>query len=177
MSRVGNLPIKLPQGVDVSFSDGEIVVKGILGSLSHFTSYLVKIVLENGCLIFSSLDSTKHAKQMHGTMRALISGMVTGVSKGFERKLQMVGVGFNAAVQGRELILRAGFSHPVKFQIPEGVTVTCAVPTEILIKGINNQVVGQFAAKVCSVRPTEPYKGKGIRPHDKKPVLKVPKKK
>jgi large subunit ribosomal protein L6 len=177
MSRVGNLPIRLPQGVDVSVSSGEVVVKGVLGCLTRLTSNLVEVALENGRLLFKSLDSSKHAKQMHGTMRALVAAMVTGVSKGFERKLVMVGVGFNAAVQGRELVLRAGFSHPVKFVIPEGIAVNCPVPTEIIIKGIDNQVVGQFAAQVCRVRPTEPYKGKGIRLFDKKPIIKVPKKK
>jgi large subunit ribosomal protein L6 len=177
MSRVGNLPIKLPQGVDLLFSGDQIIVKGVLGSLTQFASDLVQIVLENGVIIFTALNATKHAKQMHGTMRALVAGMVKGVSSGFERKLQMVGVGFNATVQGRELVLRAGYSHLVKCQIPDGVTVTCPTPSEIWIKGINNHTVGQFAAKVCDVRRTEPYKGKGIRPYDRKPVLKVPKKK
>jgi large subunit ribosomal protein L6 len=177
MSRVGNLPIRLPQGVEVIISNEEIVVKGVFGSLTQLASSLVRIVMESGSIQFFSLDSTKHAKQMHGTMRALVSAMVAGVSKGFERRLQMVGVGFNASVQGTELILRAGFSHPVKCLIPEGVTVTCPVPTEILIKGINNQVIGQFAAQVCQVRPVEPYKGKGIRSFYKKPVLKATRKK
>jgi large subunit ribosomal protein L6 len=177
MSRVGNLPIKIPQGVEVLLSDDEIVVKGVLGSLTRFASGLVRIVLESGSILFFSQDSTKHAKQMHGTMRALVSAMVVGVSKGFERRLQMVGVGFNASVQGAELILRAGFSHSVKCLIPDGVTVSCPLPNEILIRGINNELVGQFAAQVCRVRPVEPYKGKGIRPFDKKPTLKVTKKK
>src|SRR5579871_2078050 len=147
MSRVGKSPIAL-QGAEVALSDERITVKGPLGTISQNANRLVKVVNDNGTLKFEPVDESREANAMSGTMRALVANMVQGVTKGFERKLTLVGVGYRAQVQGTALNLSLGFSHPVVHQLPEGVKAEMPTPTEIVIKGINKQMVGQEAAKV-----------------------------
>lgn len=177
MSRVGKMPIAVPQGVDVKIAAEQITVKGANGTLVRAANPLVTIKNEAGSLqVLPSNDSTE-ANAMSGTMRALLANMVNGVSKGFEKKLNLVGVGFRAQAQGQKLNLQIGFSHPVVKDMPEGISVTTATPTEIVIKGADRQVVGQIAAEVRAFRPPEPYKGKGIRYSDERVVIKETKKK
>lgn len=177
MSRVGKGPVLLKQGVEATLSDTQIVVKGPLGTISQATNPLVKVVNDNGALKFEPADASHEASAMWGTMRALVANMVTGVTTGFERKLLLVGVGYRAQAQGDKLNLSLGFSHPVIHQMPEGVKVETPSPTEILIKGIRKDRVGQVAAEVRAYRPVEPYKGKGVRYADEVVVLKETKKK
>ena len=177
MSRVGKMPLPLPQGVDVSVSAEQISVKGALGTLVRAANPLVAVKGENGKLMFAPANESVEADAMSGTMRALVANMVNGVSKGFEKKLSLVGVGYRAAAAGRKLNLQIGFSHPVAKDMPEGVTVACPTQTEIVIKGSDRQVVGQIAAEVRAIRPPEPYKGKGIRYVGEKVVIKETKKK
>ena len=177
MSRVGKMVIALPQGVDVSIKDEKISVKGALGTLARPAHALVTMKNEGGKLSFSPVDESTEADAMSGTMRALIANMVSGVSKGFERKLSLVGVGFRAQAQGQKLNLQVGYSHPVVKEMPAGIKVECPTQTEIVIKGADRQVVGQVAAEVRAIRPPEPYKGKGIRYAEEKVSLKETKKK
>jgi len=177
MSRVGKMPLPLPKGVDVSVGAEQISVKGSLGTLVRPVNALVTIKNEDGKLMFAPANESVEADAMSGTMRALVANMVCGVSKGFEKKLSLVGVGFRAAAAGSKLNLQIGFSHPVVKDMPAGITVTTSTPTEILIKGADRQVVGQIAAEVRAIRPPEPYKGKGIRYSDERVVLKETKKK
>ena len=177
MSRVGKMPIAVPTGVDVAITDSQISVKGSLGVLLQTMNPLVSIKNEAGTLSFAPIDESAAANAMSGTMRALVANMVNGVSKGFEKKLQLVGVGYRAQAQGQKLNLQIGFSHPVGKEMPVGIKVECPTQTEILIKGSDRQVVGQIAAEVRAIRPPEPYKGKGIRYSDEKVSLKETKKK
>jgi large subunit ribosomal protein L6 len=177
MSRVGKMPIALPQGVDVSIKDDQISVKGAMGTLALPAHELVTVENDDGKLMFAPANDSAEADAMSGTMRALVANMVNGVSKGFERKLSLVGVGFRAQAQGQKLNLQVGFSHPVVKDMPVGVKVECPTPTEIVIKGADRQVVGQIAAEVRAIRPPEPYKGKGIRYAEEKVSLKETKKK
>ena len=167
----------VPAGVDVQIKDDQITVKGSGGELKLAPSALVKIAMADGKLSFEPADESREANAMSGTMRQLVNNMVVGVSKGFEKKLNLVGVGFRAQAQGSKLNLAIGFSHPVNFDMPAGVTVATPTPTEIVIKGANRQVVGQIAAEIRDVRPPEPYKGKGIRYADERVVIKETKKK
>jgi len=177
MSRVGKMPVVVPQGVDVTISAEQISVKGSLGTLVRPVNALVTVKNEGGKLSFVPVNESAEADAMSGTMRALVANMVNGVSKGFEKKLTLVGVGFRAAAQGPKLNLQIGFSHPVVKDMPAGITVTCPTQTEIVIKGSDRQVVGQIAAEVRAIRPPEPYKGKGIRYADEKVTIKETKKK
>jgi large subunit ribosomal protein L6 len=177
MSRVGKLPLPLPKGVDVSVGAEQISVKGSLGTLVRPVNALVTIKNEDGKLLFAPANESVAADAMSGTMRALVANMVNGVSKGFEKKLSLVGVGFRAAAAGSKLNLQIGFSHPVAKDMPEGVKVACPTQTEIVITGSDRQVVGQIAAEVRAIRPPEPYKGKGIRYVGEKVVIKETKKK
>lgn len=177
MSRVGKMPINVPQGVDVQISADQITVKGAAGTLVRSNSTLVNIKKDGAVISLEPANDSVAANAMSGTMRALINNMVTGVSKGFEKKLTLVGVGFRAQAQGAKLNLQIGFSHPVVKDMPAGITVACATPTEIVIKGADRQVVGQVAAEVRAIRPPEPYKGKGIRYADERVVIKETKKK
>jgi len=177
MSRVGKMPITVPKGVDVSVSAEQISVKGTLGTLVRPMSPLVTVKSEAGKVIFAPATESVQADAMSGTMRALVANMVNGVSKGFEKKLSLVGVGFRAAAQGGKLSLQIGYSHPVGKDMPSGVKVECPSQTEIVIKGADRQVVGQIAAEVRALRPPEPYKGKGIRYVGEKVSLKETKKK
>jgi large subunit ribosomal protein L6 len=177
MSRVGKMPIALPQGVDVAVSANEISVKGAQGTLKRPAHPLVTVKNESGKVSFAASNASAEADAMSGTMRALVANMVAGVSKGFEKKLSLVGVGFRAQAQGTKLNLQVGYSHPVLMEMPAGVKVECPTQTEINIKGADRQVVGQIAAEVRAVRPPEPYKGKGIRYVGERVVLKETKKK
>eukprot|EP01012_Entosiphon_sulcatum_P041514 TRINITY_DN55368_c0_g1_i1.p2 TRINITY_DN55368_c0_g1~~TRINITY_DN55368_c0_g1_i1.p2 ORF type:complete len:178 (-),score=26.15 TRINITY_DN55368_c0_g1_i1:2542-3075(-) len=177
MSRVGKMPISIPAGVDVSIKDDQISVKGSGGALSLTVNSLVKIALDGGKLSFSPVDESREANAMSGTFRQLVNNMVTGVSKGFEKKLLLVGVGYKAQAQGAKLNLAVGFSHPVNKDMPAGITVATPAPTEIVIKGADRQRVGQIAAEIRAIRPPEPYKGKGIRYSDEKITIKETKKK
>ena len=177
MSRVGKMPIVVPQGVAVTAGAETISVKGSLGTLVRPVSPLVSVKKEDGKLTFVPTDDSQEADAMSGTMRALVANMVGGVTKGFEKKLTLVGVGFRAQAAGPKLNLQIGFSHPVSKDMPAGVTVACPTQTEIVIKGFDRQAVGQVAAEVRALRPPEPYKGKGIRYADEKVAIKETKKK
>lgn len=177
MSRVGNSPVVLPEKVDITLSDGQISVKGPLGTLTQKISPNVAVQRVENRIEFKVLDNSNHANAMSGTLRALVSNMVTGVSKGFEKKLALVGVGYRAQAQGDKLNLTLGFSHPVVHQLPKGIKAETPTQTEIVIKGADKQLVGQAAADVRSYRRPEPYKGKGVRYVGEQIVLKETKKK
>lgn len=177
MSRVAKTPVAIPAGVDVSIKADQINVKGAGGTLSLAQNVLVKISNNEGKLSFEPVNDSREANAMSGTMRQLVNNMVVGVSKGFEKKLSLVGVGFKASASGAKLNLAIGYSHPVNFEMPAGITVATPTPTEIVVKGADRQAVGQLAAEIRAVRPPEPYKGKGIRYSDEKVVIKETKKK
>jgi large subunit ribosomal protein L6 len=177
MSRVAKIPVPLAKGVEATLGAGEITVKGPLGTLKQRLSAKVKVEIANGEVSFAAADESREASAMSGTLRALVAGMVQGVSKGFEKKLTLVGVGYKAQAQGDKLNLSVGFSHPVVHQMPVGVTCTTPTQTEILIKGADKQRVGQVAAEVRGYRPPEPYKGKGVRYVDEVVIIKETKKK
>ena len=177
MSRVGKMPVTLPQGVDVAFKDDQINVKGALGALALAQNHLVTVKNDAGKLTFEPANESREANAMSGTMRQLVSNMVTGVTKGFEKKLNLVGVGYKAQAQGAKLNLTVGYSHPVIMDMPAGITAATPTPTEVIIKGSDRQRVGQIAAEIRAVRPPEPYKGKGIRYSDEKITIKETKKK
>lgn len=177
MSRVGKMPIALPSGAEASITAAQITVKGPLGSLTQPLNGLVQIENNNGTLNVTAANDSREANAMSGTIRALVNNMVNGVTKGFEKKLTLVGVGYRAAAQGDKLNLSLGFSHPVVHQMPQGVKVETPTQTEIVIKGIDRQRVGQVAAEVRAYRSPEPYKGKGVRYADEVVVLKETKKK
>ena len=176
MSRIANIPITIPGGVDVNIVGSLITVKGSKGELSYNIHSLVKVEQKDNELKTSVNNNSKFANALSGTTRALIQNIVTGVSEGFERKLEIVGVGYRAAVSGKVLNLTLGFSHPVEFQIPEGITIETPSQTEIVIKGFDKQKVGQVAANIRSYRPPEPYKGKGVRYLDERIIRKEAKK-
>ena len=176
MSRVSKQPVAVPAGVEVSLGE-QITVKGSLGTLKLTPNRLVNVAQEGAEIRVSPTEESAEANALAGTFRQLVNNMVTGVTKGFEKKLNLVGVGYRAQAQGDKLNLSVGFSHPVVMNMPEGVKVECPTQTEILIKGADRQAVGQMAAKVRAVRPPEPYKGKGIRYADERVVMKEAKKK
>ena len=176
MSRVANNPITLPKGVEVTLG-ASIAVKGPLGSMTQAMNNDVSVALNDGVMTFAPSSGSIQANAMAGTMRALVNNMVQGVSKGFEKKLNLVGVGYRAQAQGDALNLTLGFSHPVVHKMPAGIKVETPTQTEILIKGIDRQVVGQVAADIRAYRPPEPYKGKGVRYSDEVVIKKETKKK
>ena len=177
MSRVGKMPVAIPQGVDVAIKNDQINVKGTGGNLSLTLNSLVKVSNEGGKLSFVPANESREANAMSGTMRQLVNNMVVGVTKGFEKKLSLVGVGYKATAQGSKLNLAVGYSHPVNKDMPAGITVATPAPTEVVIKGADRQRVGQVAAEIRAIRPPEPYKGKGIRYADEKITIKETKKK
>jgi large subunit ribosomal protein L6 len=177
MSRVAKNPITVPAGVEVNLDGGAISVKGPMGTMNHAMTSLVKVTLDNGVLQVAATGESRESRAMSGTTRALLANMVLGVSKGFEKKLTLVGVGYRAQAQGNKLNLTLGFSHPVEHMMPEGVKVETPTQTEILIKGMDKQKVGQVAADVRAYRKPEPYKGKGVRYADEVVVIKETKKK
>lgn len=177
MSRIGKMPVVIPAGVDVSIKEDQINVKGSGGTLSLTQNTLVTVTNEAGQLSFVPANDSREANAMSGTMRQLVNNMVVGVSKGFEKKLNLVGVGYKAQAQGAKLNLVVGYSHPVNVDMPAGISVATPAPTEIVIKGADRQRVGQIAAEIRAIRPPEPYKGKGIRYSDEKITIKETKKK
>ena len=177
MSRIGNTPVVLPEKVEVTLVADEISIKGPLGTLSRKLSPQVKVEKVDNRVEFKTNDNSRQADALSGTMRALVANMVVGVTKGFEKKLTLVGVGYRAASQGKTLNLTLGFSHPVVYDVPEGITIETPTQTEILIKGSDKQKVGQVAAEVRGYKPPEPYKGKGVRYVGEAVIIKETKKK
>ena len=177
MSRVAKNPIVLPQGVEVTLGAEVISVKGPLGAIDFAANPAVTVAKEEGCLVCRAVEGVANADALSGTVRAIVANMVAGVSKGFERKLNLVGVGYRAAAQGDTLNLTLGFSHPVAHKMPAGVKCETPTQTEIVIKGVDKQQVGQVAAEIRAYRKPEPYKGKGVRYSDEVIVLKETKKK
>jgi large subunit ribosomal protein L6 len=177
MSRIAKYPVPLPKGVEVTIAAGNISIKGPLGTIARPADPNVEVKKEGEQVLFKALGNSNHANAMSGTMRALVANMVAGVTKGFEKRLTLVGVGYRAQAQGDKLNLSLGFSHPVVQQMPKGVKVATPTQTEIVISGIDKQLVGQVAAEVRAQRPPEPYKGKGVRYAQEAIVLKETKKK
>lgn len=176
MSRIANNPVVLPKGVEVNISGSTIKVKGGKGEISQEVHSLVSIAQEDNVLKFTARANNQSARALAGTTRALVQNMVTGVSDGFEKKLTIIGVGYRAAVQNKKLNLTLGYSHPVDFDIPAGITIETPSQTEIVVKGIDKQRVGQVAANIRAYRLPEPYKGKGVRYADEYIIRKEAKK-
>jgi large subunit ribosomal protein L6 len=177
MSRVAKKPISVPSGVDVTIEGQSITVKGSKGTLEHRVHDAVEVVRDEGALRCSARENAVNGMAFAGTTRAVINNMVVGVSEGFERRLQLVGVGYRAQMQGNALSLALGFSHPVKFEAPDGVSVETPTQTEIVLRGVDKQKVGQAAAEIRAFRPPEPYKGKGVKYDDELIQRKEAKKK
>jgi large subunit ribosomal protein L6 len=177
MSRIANKPVPVPAAVQVSMNGQQMTVKGPKGTLEQQVHRLVEVSQENGELSFKARDGSKTANALTGTMRSVTSNMIIGVSDGFEKKLELVGVGYRAQAKGKILNLTLGFSHPVDYELPEGVTADTPSQTEIVVKGTDKQKVGQVAAEIRAYRPPEPYKGKGVRYADEVVIRKEAKKK
>ncbi|THG78168.1 50S ribosomal protein L6 [Pseudomonas sp. A-1] len=177
MSRVAKNPVKLPAGVEIKLAGQQLSVKGAKGALELKVHPSVEVIQEEGELRFAARNGDQQTRAMAGTTRALVNNMVVGVSEGFQRKLQLVGVGYRAQAKGQTLSLALGFSHPIEYELPEGVTAETPSQTEILIKGVDKQVVGQVAAEIRDFRRPEPYKGKGVRYADEVVRRKEAKKK
>ncbi len=177
MSRVANKPIRVPSGVEVTIDGQSVTVKGPKGTLEHRIHDTVEVVRSDDALSCSAREGADNGVALSGTTRAVINNMVVGVSDGFERRLQLVGVGYRAQMQGNALNLALGYSHPVKFEAPEGVTLETPSQTEIVVRGIDKQKVGQAAAEIRAFRPPEPYKGKGVKYNDELVRRKEAKKK
>ena len=174
MSRVAKKPVALPKGVELNVQAESISVKGAKGTLTIAKPASIEVIIEDGQALLSSNDPSQIP--LTGTLRAIVANMVHGVSAGFERKLDLVGVGYRAAAQGKDLNLSLGFSHPVVFKAPEGITITTPTQTEILVQGADKQLVGEVAAKIRGFRPPEPYKGKGVKYSDETIIRKEAKK-
>ena len=177
MSRIANNPVTLPSGVEVSISGQQVQVKGGKGTMAMAVHESVAVKQEDGALTFAAKTGDKQAVALSGTMRALVGNMVTGVSTGHERRLQLQGVGYRAQAQGKKLNLQLGFSHPVEYQLPEGVSAETPSQTEIVVTGADKQLIGQVCAEIRAFRPPEPYKGKGVRYADEYVRRKEAKKK
>ncbi len=177
MSRIAKAPVELPAGVDVKIEGQNLSLKGPKGAFEFQVHPTVAVTREDNVLRFAMNDPSQRKDSMAGTMRSVVNNLVLGVSRGFEKKLELVGVGYRAAVQGRKLNLSLGFSHPVEYEAPEGITIETPSQTEIVIKGADKQVVGQVAAEIRAYRPPEPYKGKGVKYADEHIIRKEAKKK
>lgn len=177
MSRVAKKPIELPKGVDVNISGGQVSIKGPKGAFNYELHPSVDVSKDENVLNFAPKDGNVEFYAMAGTMRAIVSNMVTGVSEGFERKLELVGVGYRAQAQGKKLNLTLGYSHPIDYDVPEGITIETPSQTEVVVKGADKQMVGQVAAEIRAFRPPEPYKGKGVKYADERIIRKEAKKK
>jgi len=177
MSRVARIPVSLTKGVEAQVAAGQIVVKGPLGTLKQALHERVHVKVADGKVSFAAADASREANAMSGTLRSLVAGMVEGVSRGFEKRLSLVGVGYRAQAQGDKISLSVGYSHPVEHKMPAGVKVETPSQTEIVVKGADKQRVGQIAAELRAFRPPEPYKGKGVRYVGETVVLKETKKK
>ncbi len=176
MSRVAKVPIEIAKGVEITLNGQNVNVKGPKGSLSHTVHDLVSVKLEDGSMTVRALNESKASNALSGTTRAVLQNLVIGVAEGFERKLQIVGVGYRAQAQGQKLNLSLGFSHPVEYAIPDGISVETPTQTEIVVRGIDKQAVGQVAANIRAYRKPEPYKGKGVRYSGEQIVKKEAKK-
>ncbi len=177
LSRIAKIPLEIPSGVDVAVNGAHVKVKGTLGQLEYTFNDTVIIAKDGNTLVLNTKDDSQFAKALSGTVHALLKNMIIGVTKGFEKKLTILGVGYRAATQGSNLNLSLGFSHPVVVPAPDGIKIETPTQTEIVIKGIDKQLVGQCAANIRSFRPVEPYKGKGVRYANEVVVLKETKKK
>ena len=177
MSRIAKKPVELVSGAEVNISGQSVTAKGKVGTLTLEVHKVVSVKQEDGQLTFAPNDDSKGSMAMAGTMRSLVNNMVVGVTEGFSKQLQLVGVGYRAQMQGQVLDLSLGFSHPVKYKIPEGITVETPSQTEINVKGADKQKVGQVCAEIRAFRPPEPYKGKGVRYSDERVIRKEAKKK
>lgn len=177
MSRVAKAPVAIPAGVEVSYQNNVLTIKSSKGSLTQDIHPTVEVTTDDNKVCFKPTKDKNEYWPMAGTMRALVNNMVVGVTDGFEKKLQLVGVGYRAKAQGNKLDLSLGFSHPVVYELPTGLTVETPTNTEIVIKGVSKQLVGQAAAKIRAYRPPEPYKGKGVRYADERVIRKEAKKK
>jgi len=177
MSRIAKNPVEIPGGVELSIKNGELAAKGPKGSLSIALHDSVEVKQEDNVLTFAPRDDKKSSMAITGTMRSVVSNIVTGVTTGFEKKLQLVGVGYRAQVQGKKLSLTLGFSHPIEYAIPDGIEIEMPVATEIVVRGCDKQLVGQVCAEIRAFRPPEPYKGKGVKYADEQIVRKEAKKK
>ena len=163
MSRIGNAPIELASGIEVSVDGDSVVVKGPKGTLTQTLDPRISVSVEDGVVTVARVDDERESRALHGLSRALIANMVIGVADGYSKELQAVGVGYRGALKGTTLELQVGFSHPVTIEAPDGITFEVPEPTKFIVRGIDKQLVGQVAANIRSVRPPEPYKGKGIR--------------
>jgi large subunit ribosomal protein L6 len=177
LSRIAKLPLTIPAGVEVTINGVEVKIKGSLGQLETKFDSTVEMVKDGTTITLKTINDTKFAKALSGTVHAILNNMMTGVTKGFEKKLTILGVGYRAAVQGDNLNLSLGFSHPIVYKAPKGITLEAPTQTEILVKGIDKQLVGEVAAKIRGYRPVEPYKGKGVRYANEQVILKETKKK
>jgi len=177
MSRIANNPVEIPSGVEVNISGQSMSVKGKNGNMSMEVNNKVQVKQEDNVLKFNGKEGVDGSVAMAGTMRSLVSNMVVGVSQGFEKNLELVGVGYRAQAQGNKLNLTLGFSHPVVYDVPEGISVETPTQTEIVVKGADKQKVGQVSAEIRAYRPPEPYKGKGVRYSDERVIRKEAKKK
>ena len=177
MSRVAKSPVVIPAGIEVSLNGNDITVKGKSASLSTKINSLVKVAVNDGAITFAPVDDSLEANAQSGTARANIANMVKGVEKGFERKLTLIGVGYRAQAKGKVLNLELGYSHPINYEVPEGITIETPSQTEIVVKGVDKALVGQVAANLRAYRKPEPYKGKGVRYADEVVHIKEVKKK
>ena len=163
MSRIANAPIEVPKGVQVKINGQDLSIEGSKGNLSLKIHELVEVKEEESEIKIAAVDSTKKSHALSGTFRALVSNMIVGVSQGFEKQLELIGVGYRAQAQGKKLNLSLGFSHPVEYQAPDGIDIETPSQTQVIVKGIDKQLVGQVSAEIRAFRPPEPYKGKGVR--------------
>ncbi|MBW3098547.1 50S ribosomal protein L6 [Pseudohoeflea coraliihabitans] len=177
MSRIGKKPISVPDGVTATIDGQKVVAKGPKGELTYVANDEVSLKLENNEVVVAPVDDSKDARSKWGMSRTMIANIFTGVKDGFERKLEINGVGYRATMQGKNLQLALGFSHDVVYQPPEGISIACPKPTEIVLNGVDKQVLGQAAAEIRSYRPPEPYKGKGVKYAEERIVRKEGKKK
>jgi len=177
LSRIAKTPLAIPAGVEVTVTGSNVKVKGSLGQLEYTFNDTVTITKDGTNIVFATKEESKFAKALSGTVKAIINNMVIGVTKGFEKKLTILGVGYRAQAQGTNLNLTLGYSHPIVFQAPAGIKIETPSQTEILVKGVDKQLVGQAAADIRAYRPVEPYKGKGVRYADEVVILKETKKK
>lgn len=177
LSRIAKTPLAIPSGVEITLDGSNVKVKGPLGSLEYTFNDVVIIAKEDNSIVLSVKEETKFAKALSGTVKSVMNNMVIGVTKGFEKKLTIIGVGYRAQAQGTDLNLTLGFSHPIIYKAPAGIKIETPSQTEVLVKGINKEVVGQVAADIRGYRPVEPYKGKGVRYADEVVIIKETKKK
>ena len=176
MSRIAKNPVAIPEKVEVTLSSDSVNITGPLGKMSHPLTGVVNLKRDGESITFTAANDTAHARAMSGTLRSLVANMVLGVSVGFTRELKLVGVGYKAAAQGQMLNLELGYSHPINHNMPEGVTVKTPTPTQVILNGVDKQVIGQVAAQIRAYRAPEPYKGKGVRYSDEVVKIKESKK-